>query len=273
VTGREFFGTGACAAALIAVLSACVTTAPVPTIEPLADADAIARLKRDAAGRARADTVIKAALPGLEGVVVNATVDVACEAPKKLSVSVRSFFEVPQQVLVADGGVVTLYDATSGAPRFAQGPANDKSLQRVLGLPLAPDDAVALLLGRAPLEPDKPGYLAPRVRVFAMDAVARTYTVAIERVGRGALRWTARIDDDAVVAVSAFTGDGRHLLDATLAEHASHAGVLFARRVTVTTATGAVVVLTVQQGRYNGEPLAPEAFTLALPPGVAVEKL
>jgi hypothetical protein len=196
-------------------LLGCVPAAPLPEVEALSDAQARARLLAGGARRERMDAVIKAALPGLQGVVVNATMDVAAVAPAQLSVSVRSFFEVPQQVLVADGATVTVYDATSGSPRFFQGPANALSLRRVLGLPLSPDDAVALVLGRAPLAPEREGWPAPRVRVIAVDVRAQTYTVAIERPGRGALHWTSRLADDALVGLSVFTGDGRPLVSAT----------------------------------------------------------
>ena len=40
-----------------------------------------------------------------------------------------------------------------------------------------------------------------------------------ERPGRGALHWTSRLADDALVGLSVFTGDGRPLVSATLSEH------------------------------------------------------
>jgi len=263
-----------CLLALATLATAsCVTTplAPTPT---LSDDDARALLSADAARRARFEGVVKASLPGLQGAVVNATLDVAAEAPSQLSVAVRSFFEVPQQILVASGGTVTLYDATSGTARFARGPATDQSLKNVLGLPLAPDDAVALLLGRAPLEPAKPGWPAPRVRV--VDVTAETFTTAIERPGRGALHWTTRHKDQVATAVVFFSGDGRRVLEANVAEHAAaDDGVVFPRRVVVTILPdggreGAEVVLTVQDGRFNGPPVPPEAFVLEPPPGVSM---
>lgn len=259
-------------------LLGCVPAAPLPEVEALSDAQARARLLAGGARRERMDAVIKAALPGLQGVVVNATMDVAAVAPAQLSVSVRSFFEVPQQVLVADGATVTVYDATSGSPRFFQGPANALSLRRVLGLPLSPDDAVALVLGRAPLAPEREGWPAPRVRVIAVDVRAQTYTVAIERPGRGALHWTSRLADDALVGLSVFTGDGRPLVSATLSEHVDVDGIAFAHRIVVhlldaVGAEGQDVVLRVVDGHFNGPPLPPEAFTLTPPAGVRVDPL
>lgn len=259
--------------ALLVVAASCVTTPVVPT-PSLGDDEARAILASAAGPRARFEGVVKASLPGLQGAVVNATLDAAAQAPAQLSVAVRSFFEVPQQILVANDGTVTLYDATSGSARFTRGPASDQSLKTVLGLPLAPDDAVALLLGRAPLEASRPGWPAPRVRVVHVDV--DTFTVAIERAGRGALRWTARHRDHVVTAVAFFTGDGRPLVEAAITDHvAADDGVLFPRRVVVKLLAdsgreGSEVVLTVQDGRFNGPPLPPEAFILEPPPGVNV---
>lgn len=253
-----------------AVAGSCVTTPVSPP--PAIDADAArARLAEDAARRQRFEGVVKAALPGIEGAVVNATLDLAAQAPARLSVAVRSFFEVPQQILVANDGTVTLYDATSGSARFARGPATDQSLRSVLGLPLGPDDAVALLLGRAPLEPSRPGWPAPRVRVLDVDA--DTYTVAIERAGRGAIHWQVRHGDGVVVAATFFTGDGRRVLDAKITDRSdADDGVVFPRRIVVTLLADSGrrgdVVLTVQDGRFNGPPVPPEAFVLEPPPGV-----
>jgi hypothetical protein len=260
---------------LVAAAGSCVTTpAPPP---PDIDAErARALLADDAGRRERFEGVVKAALPGIEGAVVNATLDVAAQAPATLSVAVRSFFEVPQQILVASDGTVTLYDATSGSARFARGPATDQSLKNVLGLPLAPDDAVALLLGRAPLEPSRPGWPAPRVRVLGVDV--DTFTVAIERVGRGAIHWQVRHGDGVVVAASFFTGDGRRVLDATITDRSpGEDGLAFPRRIVVTLQADSGrrgdVVLTVQDGRFNGPPLPAESFVLEPPPGIPLGAL
>jgi outer membrane lipoprotein-sorting protein len=261
-----------------ALLPACVPAAALPVVESMNDAQARARLAATGARRERMDAIVKAALPGLQGVVVNATMDVAAVAPAQFSVSVRSFFEVPQQVLVADGSTVTIYDATSGSPRFYQGPANALSLRRVLGLPLSPEDAVALMLGRAPLSAEREGWPLPRVHVIAVDGATQTYTVSIERPGRGALHWTARLKDDALVGLVVFTGDGRPLVNATLTDHRDVDGTAFAQRIAVhledaSGGDGQEVVLRVIDGHFNGPPLPPEAFTLTPPPGVRVDPL
>lgn len=239
------------------------------------------RLQRSAAERHQAEGTIKAALPGLQGVAMQATVDVAAVAPQQLSVAVRSFFETPMQVLVADGSTVTLYDATSGAGRFARGPATPSTLQRVLGVPLLPDDVVALLLGRAPIDA-RADWPAPRIGVHNVDAAAGTYTAVIERAGRGALWWTARLVDDALVGAVAFAGDGRRLVEVTASDIRPENGVLLAHTLSLhlvpadeggTFAEARDVVLTVQELRMNGDALPAEAFVLEPPPGTPVDAL
>lgn len=239
------------------------------------------RLRKSADARQQAEGTIKAALPGLQGVALQATVDVAAVAPGQLAVSVRSFFETPMQVLVADGSTVTLYDATRGAARFARGPATPTTLQRVLGVPLLPDDVVALLLGRAPIDA-RADWPAPRITAQNVDAAAGTYTAVIERAGRGALWWTARLVDDALVGAVAFAGDGRRLVEVTATDIRPENGVLLAHTLLLhlvpADAGGAFaeardVVLTVQELRMNGEQLPAEAFVLEPPPGTTVDPL
>ena len=274
--------TRSCFVAFVVIaLDGCAHTAPLPAAETLTTEGITARLTSSAQQRQRLDGVIKAALPGLQGAVLSAIVDVAAEAPRQLSVSVRSFFEVPTQVLVADNDTVTLYDASSGAPRFSRGPATDKSLQRVLGVPLVPDDVVALILGRAPVAVVE-GAPAARLKVLGIDEQAGTYTVSIERAGRGTLWWTARFSDDALVALVAFAGDGRRLVEARCSDHVVVAGVAFAHAVRLRLvpdseggafAESKEVVLTVQQATFNGPPLPPEAFVLVPPPGTPINPM
>lgn len=263
------------------LVSSCVTMSPLPAASTLSDDGVHTRLTTGMQKRERVEAIVKAALPGPAGAVVSATVDVAAEAPRRLSVSVRSFFEMPTQVLVANDDVVTLYDASSGSPRFSRGPASDKSLQRVLGVPLAPDDVVALILGRAPLQA-RDGWAAPTVKVLGVDQAAGTYTAKITRAGRGVIEWTARYSDDALVSLKAFAGDGRALVVGDCSDFVDVGGVVFAKRVKLRLVPeregGAFeeareVVLTVQEATFNGPPLPPEAFTLEPPPGTAIDAL
>ena len=257
---------------------ACVHLPRFPEVRALTHADVDARLRAAAARRRAVDGVAKAALPGLSGAVLNATVDIAAAAPDRLSVAVRSFFEVPQQILVATADGVTLYDATSGAPRFLRGPATDRSLARVLGVPLAPDDAIALVLGRAPLDV-VPGRPPPRVRLVAVDEDGGTYTARIERPGRGALLVTARVTDDAIVAAEVWRGDGRPLVRARCADFVAQDGVAFARRIELALVDDdagirpAEVVLSITKATWNPPALPDSAFVLDVPDGITVQPL
>ena len=244
----------------------------LPDVSTLTDEQASARLHKSAERRRTLEGVVKARLPGLEGVVVNATLDVAVRAPADLSVAVRSFFDMPQQVLAAFNGEVVLYDATTGSPRFFKGPASDRTLARVLGLPLGPDDAAALLLGRAPLDA-RVGWPPPRLRLVSVDEDKALYTVQIDRPGRGAVVVTARATDDALVSAELFRGDGRKLVSARFEQLKDHEGTAFAHRIAlVVKDSGQELVLEVQEARFN-QPLDDTAFILVPPEGTPVAPL
>lgn len=272
----------ACFACFVAVV--CVGVGAVgchrpvdgPDVSTLTDDNVRVRLQQSADRRRSLSGVLKARLPGLEGVVVNATVDVAARAAADLNVAVRSFFEVPQQVLVArtvDGvSEVTLYDATSGAPRFFRGPANERTLGRVLGVPVAPDDAVALLLSRPPLEV-RPGWPAARVRLRAVDEDRGSYTAAIERAGRGLVVVVVDARTDALIALDLYRGDGRKLVSAAFADVVVEQGLPWARQLTLTVVdTGQVVIFELQQGSFNVA-LDDDAFVLTPPEGTPIAPL
>lgn len=262
--------------AVALALSACPHRIEGPDVSTLTDAQVKARLEQSAAHRNTMQGVIKARLPGLEGVVVNATVDVAArvkDGSADLNVAVRSFFEVPQQVLVAHDGEVTLYDATSGAPHFFRGPANERTLARVLGVPVAPDDAVALLLSRPPLD-TRSGWPAARIKLVGVDEEKGTYTASIERAGRGAVVVVVDAKNDALSAIELRRGDGRKLVSAVFEDvRVDVGGVPFAWRVRLTVAdTGQQVVFEVQDASFN-QPLDDDAFVLVPPEGARIEPL
>jgi hypothetical protein len=251
----------------------CVHGPAHPEVRALTDADVALRLAQQAERRRAVEGVAKASLPGLGGAVLNATVDLAAQAPARLSVAVRSFFEAPQQIFVADGDTVTLYDATTGTPRFSRGPARADTLARVLGVALAPDDAVALILGRPPVLP-REQLAAPRVRLVDVDDNRGTFRAAIERVGRGRLVVTARASDNALVALEVMHGDGRPLLRATCSDFVDVDGVAFAQRIEIARADGeAGLVLSMTTATWNPPALPDTAFVLDVPPGMPVEPL
>lgn len=93
----------------------------------------------------------KARSTGLEGFVASTDLDVVAARPGKLHLAVRSFFGQPTQVLATDGEDLWLYDASGGqTARFFNGPASPGAVERLLGVPLSPDEAVDVLLASTP---------------------------------------------------------------------------------------------------------------------------
>lgn len=239
---------------------------PDPTaLTTLSHADARDRLARSAALRSRMTGAVKARLPGLQGVVLNADLDVAAQVPGQLSVAVKSFFEAPAQVFVTDGERVTLYDATSGAPVFYVGTVSQRALEKVLQLPLAPVDAVDLVLGRPPIAKDS------RVRVTKVQPEAGLYEVSVESPQRGQTVLVMRAADDVVVEWRAFHPDGRPLLVARCEDLRRAGELTFAHRITIEVMDGEkprTVVLEAKDVVWNGTVVPPEAFHLDPPPGM-----
>ena len=69
-------------------------------------------------------------------------------APASLQIQANDFFGRPQSVLACDGKRFGLWVAQENA--YYVGPATPANLARFLRVPLAPEEVVALLLGRAP---------------------------------------------------------------------------------------------------------------------------
>lgn len=265
-------GTGALVTlAIVFTATACPPrVSTLPELESLTDAQATSRIVNAAARRERMYGVVKAKLPGLQGVVMSATLDVAVEPAAKLSVAVRSFFEQPQQVLVTDGTIVTLYDATSGEPVFMRGPVSARAVSKVLPVPLLPDEVVALFLAR-PFEQS-------RGRLVGVDHEKATYDVWLESPGHAPAQITARVADDAIVRWQHFKRDGRPLLDVTYADFRPVTGANgveavapFAWTITLVDRTPAQALLfTASDVTFNGPALPEDAFRLEPPPGVNV---
>lgn len=237
----------------------------LPELESMTNAQATARVLNAAARRERMNGVVKAKLPGLQGVVMSATLDVAVEPAAKLSVAVRSFFEQPQQVLVTDGAIVTLYDATSGAPVFMRGPADARAVAKVLPVQLLPDEVVALFLARP--------FAESRGRLVGVDHDKATYDVWLEAPGHAPCQVTARVSDDAILRWQHFKRDGRPLVDVTYADlrAVGDAIVPFAWTITLVDRTPQQSLsFTASDVTFNGPALPEEAFRLDPPPGVSV---
>ena len=223
-----------------------------------------------AARRERMSGVFKAKLPGLQGVVMSATLDVAVEPDAKLSVAVRSFFEQPQQVLVTDGTIVTLYDATSGEPVFMRGPVSARAVAKVLPVQLLPDEVVALFLARP--------FAQSRGRLVGVDHDKGTYDVWLESTGHAPAQVTVRVKDDVIVRWQHFKRDGRPLLDVTYGDFravTSAAGAEaiapFAWTINLVDRTpNQALLFTASDVTFNGPALPDDAFRLEPPAGVNV---
>ena len=239
------------------LVAACPTRIPRPDLSTLTSAQAVARVRAAAAKRERMVGTVKAKLPGLEGVVMSADLDVALQPPAMLSVAVRSFFEQPQQVLVTDGEIVTLYDATSGAPVFKRGPVDERAVSRVLPIPLMPAEVIAVFLAR----PE-----GTRGRLVSVDDKAGTYDVWLEGAGVAPCQLTVRGSDDGIVRWQHFRKDGRPSLDVRYADlRAVGDAVLPFRWSARVMDTGQALDFVATDVTFNGPALPIESFRLDPP--------
>jgi len=167
----------------VAALAACARRAPPPDLS-LEPAPLLAQV-RDAAARVaavrgpariRVKGQGKASLPAY----------VAAERPDRLHLEALDFFGNPAAVLVTAGGRLAIYDARERT--YYRGAATARNLGRLVPLPLAPEELVAILCG-APLlrgeavraEPGRghvtlevrDGARTTTVRVIARAAVSR----------------------------------------------------------------------------------------------------
>jgi len=228
------------------------------------------RLLAERARRERMDGTIVARASGLRGFFTNAELDVAAERPRRLHLSARSFFGQPLFTVVSDGEELTLYDIREGQAVYARGPANADAIERLLGVPLAPDDILDLLLGAAP------GVPSAASRVVVRDG-ARHVVSGVRDDGL-AISIAARVTDDAIERV--VLGTAPSALVVTLTDHVGREGGLMPSVVDIEWTRGAAsgdetlrLRLEVKEARLNGPALGDGAFTLSIPDGVTVEPL
>ncbi|MCC7070775.1 MAG: DUF4292 domain-containing protein [Deltaproteobacteria bacterium] len=262
------FALAALALGVVAVAAGCPHQPPLPNLDGLTDEGAAARARASGERRVRLAGTLKARLPGLEGVVASADLDVALQPQAMVSVAVRSFFEQPMQMFVTDGAQVTVYDATQGQPVFFRGNADAASLARVLPLPLTPREAVAIFLARPPLDGG--------ARLAGVDRAAGTFELWLEPPDMGPCQVTMRATDDAVLRWRLHRRDGRPLLEVSYRDlrEANGAIVPFAwhvRRLDVTPEQALDFVAT--DVTWNGPALSAEAFVLEPPPGTELKPL
>lgn len=195
------------AAALAGVtlaLAACTPRRPPPdlSLEPaalLAQVEAAGRAVARVQGEAR--LVVDA--PGARGAV---PAFVAAERPGRLHVEALDFFGNPVTTLVTDGGRLAIFDAR--ARTFYRGAATAENLARLVPLPLAPAELVAILCG-TPLLAGEPTSAAPGrgdVLLTLRDGAAETTLRVGSRAAvlRASFRGRAPARPDHEVEYSAF---------------------------------------------------------------------
>lgn len=240
----------------------CPHRPPGVDLSNLTDEIATARVHQAAARRQRMVGTVKAKLPGLEGVVMSANVDVAVEPPARLSVAVRSFFEQPQQMLVTDGSTVTIFDATQGAPVFKQGPVNARAVSLLLPIPLWPHEVVEVFLAHP--RDDAKG------RLVGVDEEKGTYDVWFEPPGDAPFQLTVRAVDDAILRWQHHKKDGTPSLDVRYDDLRAVGDAVLPFSWTLTTAEDPPrsLVFVATDVTFNGPPLGDDAFRLNPPANV-----
>ncbi|MDE0883134.1 MAG: hypothetical protein OSB21_11110 [Myxococcota bacterium] len=172
-------------------------------------------------------------------------------APDQLLIEVRGPGGAPISTFACDGTTVSLYDLDG--PSFYQGPATPLSMARLLPLPIEPEYASALLLGKLPM----PG----RIRVYENRATSQRIegehaTLGVLRVTRhSADHWLWELPDEG--------------LRVDFSERQSNG--LF-RRVLIRS-KGSEVLLRFSELDSSGEAPAPDLFRLQAPAGVSVQRL
>ncbi len=163
-------------------LGACARRAPPPdlSLEPVAllaqVRDAAARVVAvRGAARIRVKGQGSGSLPAF----------VAAEKPDRLHLEALDFFGNPAAVLVAAGGRLAIYDARERT--YYRGAATARNVARLVPLPLAPEELVAILCG------------APLLRGEAVRAEAGRGHVTLE-VREGGRTTTVRVIARAAVA-------------------------------------------------------------------------
>ena len=119
---------------------------------------------------------------------------VIAQYPNRLRLESQNLLGQTQSLLVLDGEQFSFYDGTG----FEQGAVSETLLLEALGLDLAPDEAVSLLLARLPLPEGVPAVFASgegRVAHFENARIAFSGDGEVERFERlrcdGSVRWSA----------------------------------------------------------------------------------
>jgi hypothetical protein len=237
-----------------------------PQIKGLTPQTAVDRLAIECAKRDRVEGLLNAKLKGFKGLWANANIDVAAERPAQLHLAVRSFFDQPVQVMVTDGDMLSIYDASSsGGPRFYQGLLEGHGFDTLLPVPLNSGDIVSMLLGCAAID-QLPSDLQ-------IDKWKGTYSITVMEPSGHQKMVTARLRDDVLLEAKIVDAQGKLLLRTLFEDHQLVQGVVFAHGWTITASTSRGGESFAIQGRdlqFNGPPLAPETFQFPPPTGFEI---
>ena len=154
----------------------------------------------------------------------------AVTRPAGLHIETFNFFGKPLSVLTSDGESFSLYDADKNV--FYSGPATTEAMSRFLPVALAPEEAVALLLGQVPRLPAREGKLV-------LNAENRRYELTLQV---GEVKQVLFIEPRELdVTRSVITGVSSY--DLTLEDYRPEPGGRFPHTLTLE-AKGAKVTLT-----------------------------
>jgi len=235
-------------------------SAPLPATSEVESQLALARARHQ-----RLSGLFKARSTGLEGFVASTDLDVIAEQPARLHLAVRSFFGQPSQVLTVDDDSLWLYDATGeGEPRFFHGAASASALERVLGVPLVPKEAIALLFTACP---------EGSVEAVDSDPDPAKYRAILRLRDGGQVSLTLAREDHRLLGFDRLSPVGARLYSVRIEPGAKNP--LAARYVIDLGADGSgrSLVLEPRELEVDGPAVDPLVFSLEPPPGTVVEPL
>jgi hypothetical protein len=248
---------GALVAALLAALACRPPRTPPPdlSLDPAALHDQVIR----AQGKVRSvsgDAKVAVDGPGGAGTVSQF---VAAELPDRLHLEVLDFFGNVAMVLAAGDGRFALYDAREKV--FYRGEATPANLSRLLPLPMAAEDLVAILCGRP-----------PRLDGVPTAATAGPGYVTLE-LTRGRESESLRVGAGGVVERATRRLEGPGSYEVRFDAYQQRGGVPYPREIALRASDPKVKVdLRWKQVELNGE-VAPALFRLDPPRGARVVEL
>ena len=214
----------ACGAGLL-LFAACASPPPLRRVLDEADvrpARFVSELARAGEGRVSARATARVSLSGVRGASFARQILVV-ERPARLRIEVLGLVGQRVAVLATDGDRYELYRAETG--RIEEGPVHEAVLLEVAGVPLAPREAVSLLLAVPPTPPE-----GARVRAFESVDGGGVELEWLEAGRSLALRFDAA---GRLLASGARDEDGREVYHATYTDHRATAGEPFPHRIEV----------------------------------------